>query len=161
MPNWVYSSLAVSGEKSELEKLVAHLNQPVTKHFPKHDYDKEQQKWVDTPDVQVYNNPVFSFWNVISPSNLEAYYGEKVFKDRNADIVKDKTLNEALDSNDFLQEFHRAMNFDNDWYHWNVRNWGTKWDICVADDEKYSETQIQVNIIVIIVKTSLEDMVIL
>jgi hypothetical protein len=140
MPNWVFNSLVVSGEKSELDKLVNHLNQPVTKHFPKMEFDKEQQKWIDTPDVQVYNNPVFSFWNVISPSDLEAYYGEEVFKNRHSE---GKTINEAFDSNDFMQEFHRAMSFDNDWYHWNVRNWGTKWDICVADDEEYPDTTME------------------
>ena len=126
MPNWVFNSLVVSGDKSDLEAMVAQLNQPVTKHYPKMEFDQEQQKWIDTPDVQQYDNPVFSFWNVSSPTDLEAYYGEEVFK--KTDLSKGKTINEAFDSNDFLAEFHRAMNFDNDWYHWNVRNWGTKWD---------------------------------
>ena len=143
MPNWVFNSLVVSGDKSELETMVAQLNQPVTKHYPDTNWNDETKTWDKTPAVQQYDNPVFSFWNVVSPTDLEAYYGEEVFKQRNADIVKDKTINEALDSNDFLQEFHRAMNNDNDWYHWNIRNWGTKWDIAVANDEQYSDTRFE------------------
>ena len=128
MPNWVFNSLVVSGDKSELETMVAQLNQPVTKHYPDTNWNDETKSWDKTPAVQQYDNPVFSFWNVISPSDIEAYYGEEVFKKSTAEAVGNKTLNESLDSNDFLQEFHRAMNFDNDWYHWNVRNWGTKWE---------------------------------
>lgn len=140
MPNWVFNSLVVSGDKSELETMVAHLNQPVTKHFPDTKWNDETKSWDKTPAVQQYDNPVFSFWNVVSPSDLEAYYGEEVFK---KNFSEGKTINEALDSNDFLQEFHRAMNFDTDWYHWNIRNWGTKWDICVANDEQYSDTRFE------------------
>lgn len=143
MPNWVFNTLVVSGDKSELEAMVAHLNQPVTKHFPDTNWNDETKSWDKTPAVQQYDNPVFSFWNVVSPTDLEAYYGEEVFKKSTADAVGNKTLNESLDSNDFLQEFHRAMNFDNDWYHWNIRNWGTKWDICVANGEEYSNTNME------------------
>ena len=34
MPNWVFNSLVVSGEQSELDKMVEQLNQPFEKHFP-------------------------------------------------------------------------------------------------------------------------------
>ena len=125
MPNWVFNTLSVSGDKATLDEMVAQLNKPVTKNYPKHEFDKEQQKWVDTPDVQIYNNPVFSFWNVVAPTNLEAYYGEQTHK---------------TDLDNFIESFHNAVANDNSWYYWNLRNWGTKWDIASADGDTYGTT---------------------
>jgi len=37
-----------------------------------------------------------------------------------------------------------AMEFKtNDWYSFNVREWGTKWDVAVSDNEKYADTYIE------------------
>jgi len=30
----------------------------------------------------------------------------------------------------------------NHWYDWNVRNWGTKWDVAVRDNEEYPDTEL-------------------
>jgi hypothetical protein len=130
MPNWVFNSLVVSGEKSELDKMVAQLNQPFVKYFPKQEFI--DGKYTEVSDVQVYDNPVFAFWNIVAPTDLEAYYGNEVFK---------KT---GLDGEEFMKEFVRSMKEDQDWYHWNVRNWGTKWDIAVPNGEKYSDTQMTI-----------------
>jgi hypothetical protein len=36
------------------------------------------------------------------------------------------------------------MKFEtNDWYNFNVREWGTKWDVAVAEDDKYPDTYIE------------------
>ena len=61
MPNWVFNSLVVSGEQSELDKMVAQLNQPFEKHFPDSKWNEEKKEWDKIPDVQVYDNPVFAF----------------------------------------------------------------------------------------------------
>jgi hypothetical protein len=31
----------------------------------------------------------------------------------------------------------------NDWYSFNVREWGTKWDVAISDDNKYPTTNME------------------
>ena len=133
MPNWVFNSLVVSGDKSELDKMVAQLNQPFVRHFPDHKFNQETKEWENFPDVQTYDNPVFAFWNIVKPTDLDAYYGN--------DVMSKK----QLDGEEFMKEFVRSMKEDNDWYHWNCRNWGTKWDVSVPNGEGYSNTIKTVN----------------
>ena len=129
MPNWVYNSLVVSGDKLELDKLKEQLNKPVTKNFPDTHYDKELSEWVDTPAIQHFSNPVFSFWNVVAPTDLDAYYGKE-------------TIKVSLDN--FQETFSNALANDQSWYYWNVRNWGTKWDVAVADGVEYADTTLEI-----------------
>ena len=124
MPNWVFNTLHVSGEPSELEKMVTQLNQPFVKNFPQHDFVDGGIIW--TNNEQVYDNPVFAFWNIVKPTDLESYYEKDPFKST-AD----------LDGEEFMAEFERAMKEDQDWYHWNCRNWGTKWDVAVSNGDEY------------------------
>jgi hypothetical protein len=136
MPNWVFNSLVVSGEQSELDRMVAQLNKPFIKHFPQHNFVDGQV--VKTADVQTYDNPVFAFWNICQPTDLVSYYGEEVFKPT---PMQD---NGKVDGEAFMKEFVRSMSEDNDWYHWNVRNWGTKWDVAVPNDDKYPNTVMEI-----------------
>jgi hypothetical protein len=129
MPNWVFNTVVVSGDKLELDKLQAQLNQPFEKHFPDSNFNQETKEWEHTPSTQVYSNPVFAFWNVVRPTDLEAYYGEE----------KEKV---GLDN--FMADFNNAIATGESWYYWNLRNWGTKWDVSVTDGEKYSDTSLEV-----------------
>ena len=139
MPNWVFNSLVVSGEQAELDKMVAHLNTPFDKHYPDTKWNDETKSWDKTPAVQHYSNPVFAFWNICRPSDLDKYYGEEITKNR--DGMFDE--NGKMDNVAFMAEFVRSMSEDEDWYHWNVRNWGTKWDVAVVDGREYSSTSME------------------
>jgi len=63
-----------------------------------------------------YSNPIFSFRNIVAPTDLEAYKKQPNFDDR---------------AN------------DNSWYNFNIREWGTKWDVAVSNDDKYPETYME------------------
>ena len=125
MPNWVYNSLVVSGQsKMELQLLVEQMNQPFSVHHDSYNPETGKMEKKETH----YSNPVFAFWNIVKPTDLEAYYGED----------KHKT-----DLNDFVNSFNTAVAKNDNWYYWNLRNWGTKWDVAVQDDEKYSDTRFE------------------
>ena len=111
MPNWVYNYLDVAGDPADITALREAMAKPYETHFPDTKWNDETKVWEKTPAVQQVN-PIFSFWNIVSPTNLEAYYGESY---------------KSTESNIFAAIADQTQN-GNDWYNWNVRTWGTKWD---------------------------------
>lgn len=132
MPNWVYNTVAISGDRPTLDALKAQLNQPVTKYYPEHKFDNDTKEHTLVPSVQHYSNPVFSFWNVIAPTDLDTYFGQHTFEP-------------VPEGTDILAKIRNDFATKSDWYNWNVRNWGTKWDIAVEDNEKFAETELEDN----------------
>jgi|694.fasta_scaffold01503_57 hypothetical protein len=120
MPNWVYNSLAIEAieaDPSQITKLVSQVNQPFQRQHDQWNSDTHQMELLDVE----YSNPVFAFWNIVKPTDLETY---ALQKDPNHD--------------DSIIDFQ-----GNNWYDWNVRNWGTKWDVAVHDKEQYPETTME------------------
>lgn len=114
MPNWVYNSLSIEGSKEDILAVKTQLNAPFIRE---HEQWNMQTHVMETKDY-IFTNPIFAFWNIIKPIDLETY---KLQKDPNVE----------------------EMSFaGNNWYDWNVRNWGTKWDVAVSDEEKYKETEL-------------------
>lgn len=116
MPNWVYNGLTIEGKPESVKALMEQLNQPfkmVHDHWNMETMAQEKK-------LTTYSNPVFAFWNIIKPTDMEAYWAEPAKREGG------------------------QITFDSDhWYDWNIRNWGTKWDVAVSNDDKYSDTNME------------------
>jgi Ferredoxin-like domain in Api92-like protein len=118
MPNWCYNSLTIEGSKEDISAIKTQLNKPFTRQHDQWNPATQQMELSDT----TYTNPVFAFWNIIAPTNIEIY-----------NLQKDPNHDDSI------------IDFKGDnWYDWNVRNWGTKWDVAVRDGEDYPETELLV-----------------
>jgi hypothetical protein len=122
MPNWVYNGLTIEGNPDQVKSLIKQMNKPFIQHIePLGDlsFGIKQRKYV---------NPIFAFHNIYSYRDHgvsdETYWGQPPRKEDSsfADWMKFET---------------------NDWYNFNNREWGTKWDVAVAEDDKYPETTIE------------------
>jgi peptide subunit release factor 1 (eRF1) len=115
MPNWVFNGLTAQGPKESVYKMKEQLNTPFVDYIEANGdlaYGIKQTK---------YSSPVFSFRNIIAPTDLEAY------KAQPWNFEGNETRTENPDS----------------WYNWNIRNWGTKWDVAVPNESLYSDTYME------------------
>jgi hypothetical protein len=118
MPNWVYNGLTIEGSPDSVKKLMEQMNSPFVRV---HDQWNVKTQQMEKQQV-TYPNPVFAFWNIIKPTDMEAYDGPQ---------PKNENIEEA-------------MKFKSDhWYDWNVRNWGTKWDVAVSSLETNPDTYME------------------
>jgi hypothetical protein len=118
MPNWVFNGLTVEGNPDSINKMKDQLNQPFKRLHEQWDVTTNTFMKKDT----LYPNPVFAFWNIIKPTDMEAY---------------EKQADSSI-------PFAEQMKFQtNDWYSFNVREWGTKWDVAVSADDKYPDTNFE------------------
>jgi hypothetical protein len=116
MPNWVYNSLTAEGSAEDISVLKQTLNAPFTRVHETYDMEAKEMQL----KTYSFSNPVFAFWNIVKPTDMETYQ-----------------LQEDPKHNKSIIDFK-----GNNWYDWNVRNWGTKWDVAVSDDSKYNETEL-------------------
>jgi hypothetical protein len=122
MPNWVYNGLTIEGNPEQVKSLMKQMNKPfVYSITPVGDlsFDVKQTKYV---------NPIFSFHNIYSYLDHgvtdEQYHSQPPRKDSDT--------------------FADWMKFEsNDWYNFNNREWGTKWDVAVSEDNKYPDTYME------------------
>ena len=124
MPNWVYNGLTIEGNPDSVKSLMNQLNKPFSMTHDSWNMETGQQE----KKLTHYSNPVFAFHNVYNYID--------------AGITIDEYLSQPIRSAD--QTFEDFMKFDtNDWYNFNVREWGTKWDVAVNDNDKYTDTSMQ------------------
>jgi hypothetical protein len=120
MPNWVFNGLTIEGSPDSVNKLVAQMNKPFVNKVESHGDLAFNIKEIK------HSNPVFAFHNIYS------------------------YLDAGITDEEYCQQPPRTEDFTNwmkhetqDWYNFNNREWGTKWDVAVSDDDKYSDTYIQ------------------
>lgn len=122
MPNWVYNGLTIEGNPDEVKKMMAQLNKP---------FKQLQDSWnVKTQQMEkknvLYSEPIFAFHNI--------------YNYRDAGISEDVYMSQP----DHTLSIQEAMQFKgNHWYDFNVREWGTKWDVAVSSDETYPDTSME------------------
>ena len=128
MPNWVMNYLTVEGKPELVEELKKQVAQP---------YVMPVQSMGDlnftVEDKEV--DEIFSFWNIIRPTDMEAYPKQPVHSD--------------LSPNDegWWADVTAKSRVDNSWYNWNNRNWGCKWD--VTNPELCSEEENGENLVLV------------
>ena len=144
MPNWVEHRLAITGNQDSLDKLKELMAKP---------YTTFSQDWKTNEVSQGESKGVFQLWNIVSPTDLASYFGFKSdelhaeeMKNRGKSNDEDEdietvitTIKEALaepfDVQEMVREFQESLEVGQDWYHWNIREWGTKWEISNASYE--------------------------
>lgn len=114
MPNWCFNNVIVSAKtEAELNEFLDFCDQPHTSRY--RDFMKDNE-------VVVNENAKGVFWNFITPTDLEAYFGSDTFGGVNNDNA------------DVMSSLMQEMNEGLGWYAFNNREWGTKWDIELERD---------------------------
>ena len=122
MPNWVYNGLTVEGKPESVEKMQAQLNKPFTMLHDQWNPKTGNMEKTST----LYPNPVFAFHNIYN--YMDAGISEEVY----------------LSQPDHSLPLAEAMKFEgNHWYDFNVREWGTKWDVAVSSDSEHPDTYME------------------
>jgi len=122
MPNWVYNGLTIEGNPDSVKSLMTQMNKPFVKLHDNWNTETHQMEVKQT----TYSNPVFAFHNIYNHTQAG---------------ITDK---EYLAQPDHTLPLAEKMKFEtNDWYSFNVREWGTKWDVAVQSDDKYPDTNME------------------
>lgn len=124
MPNWVYNSLTIEGNEEDIAKVKLQLNQPFKKTHDQWNRETGQMELTET----TYSNPVFAFHNIYN--HTQAGISDE-------DYIKQP---------DYTLPMEEQLQFKGThWYDFNVREWGTKWDVGVRDSEEYAETELMID----------------
>lgn len=156
MPNWSDNYLTIEGPSESLDELVNQMKQP---------YQVLHQDWKTCEITEQTVEGEFLLWNIIRPLDIDTYFGVDEMKARQDSLVlaqldpepavaEEQTaeqLGEALakkladfDLGATIEQFHKDVAEKNDWWHWNVRNWGTKWDVSDPDVQRHSPTKLAI-----------------
>lgn len=130
MPNWVFNGLTIEGNPERVKALVEEMNKPLVVIRDSWNLETQEQEKKQI----TYTNPVFAFWNIICPSAeiMDEYDGQPP-----------RTKAGLDDMPAWHKEIEEYRNTSNDWYNWNIRNWGTKWDVAVHDEEEHPDTYME------------------
>jgi len=157
MPNWCDNYLSITGPQESLDELVEQMKQP---------YQVITQDWKTKEIQESTREGEFLMWNIIRPIDTDSYFGLAEMKAEQDKLVlaqldpdpavadpklEAEQLGQALaekltnfDVGSVIEQFHADIATKEDWYHWNIRNWGTKWELSDADVSRNSPTNLTV-----------------
>lgn len=131
MPNWASSKVTLIGDYDTVTEIKNRLATPYTTPWA------GELDWNEKPIPAEQVEGVFLLWNIVKPDNLDTYLErdkrafEQIVK-AEPDLVEldkaDKT-SKPFDTQEALVQILQERKTSDDWYNWNVRNWGTKWEI--------------------------------
>lgn len=122
MPNWVFNGLTIEGNPEQVNKLVKQVNKPFKSPVQTHGVGDLA---FNVKDV-LYPNPIFAFHNIYS------------YLDHG--VTDEEYIQQPPATEDFKDWLKHETN---DWYNFNNREWGTKWDVAVSHDEEYPDTYVE------------------
>ena len=124
IPNWCYNSLVITGNKESLKK------------FKEIAYTKyETGKGETLIDFEKFLPREKSEKEKVADKYEELYYKEKEKK-----LSKENREELALMRIEYDKE--ELEYSGDDWYHWNISNWGTKWNFCDIGLQEDDEQQL-------------------
>jgi hypothetical protein len=130
MTKWCYNYLSVTGPQVKIDKLKKQLNAP---------FEQTHESWNATTNSMEFNTvkysePLIAFHNIYNHIqdgiSFEAYHSSS------------NTYDSTMSVDQVIAQMANEMESGQNWHDWNCRNWGTKWDIAIADDEVNSDTEI-------------------
>jgi Ferredoxin-like domain in Api92-like protein len=107
MPNWVDNTLTITGKREEIAKIKKQLREPYQETIDS--YDHESKRMIRQV---VTHNEEMSFWNIIRPpaNKVDEYHTAHGWADGK-----------------------ESGNTEYNWYNFNIREWGCKWDASNVD----------------------------
>ena len=131
MPNWCYNGLTIEGNPDLVKDLVKQLNKP---------FVMLHDNWnKDTGKMEVsqytYPNPIFAFHNIWN-------HRQEGISDLEYSAQPTRSKLDVEDEG-WWEDTQRLAETDKSWYNWNIKNWGTKWDVAVKDNDSYSDTYME------------------
>lgn len=118
MPNWVFNNLHIEGSEEEIKRVREQLAKPISYDMETSKWNAETEKWDRVKEKVEWKEPIFAFWNIIAPTDLEAY------------AKQPERSGVPLEDPEWWIKTEAFSRTQNDWYNWNNNNWGTKWDVC-------------------------------
>jgi hypothetical protein len=113
MPNWVYNGLTIEGKPESVKNLMAQMNKPFKQMHDSWNSETGQHE----KKVTLYPEPIFAFHNI--------------YNYMDAGITEEAYLSQPA-PNPTMEKWFEFKG--DDWYNFNVREWGTKWDVAKSTD---------------------------
>jgi len=131
MPNWCFNGLTVEGNPDLVNDLVRIMNRPFVMIHDNWNMETREMEVKQT----TYPNPVFAFHNIWNHRQENIDDLEYVKQPQSSKL--------STDNQEWWKDMQEIAKTDNSWYNWNVRNWGTKWDVAVSSDNEYPDTYME------------------